>query len=347
MTLSVVHDLRDGVKLVALKDIKLDPTNVRFRHITKPMTEKEIEEQIYNEEDVRTIEKQISLQGGVMQPLYVKQDGDKYIVKEGNRRIVALRRLSRDVLLGKLKGYDKDHFNIVPVVVLTGTDREIDLQLATMHVSGPKDWVALNKGGLIYDFVEKYGEKFEDLSAELGMPKTEVIKYYNAFKATTLFGKRFSEDAHYVHKFSYFFELYGKRSLKNWLDEDQARLDKFSEWVAKGKMSQSYRGVRLLAKILNAPSTKRAQALDILDSNEGDVDKGYTFLTGEGASVKVGPWKELETVLKTLKRLPFEEYLSALQDESKQNLIEDIAVFATEMKERIREAKNRKEHVSA
>jgi len=62
----VEQRLYEDEKLVALKDLRLDPKNVRFRHITKTMKEKEMEEWLYAEEDVRVLIKQLLRDGRVL-----------------------------------------------------------------------------------------------------------------------------------------------------------------------------------------------------------------------------------------------------------------------------------------
>ena len=347
MTLSSIQNLYEGPKEAALKDLELDPENVRFKHIGRQMSELQIEEWLYNEEDVRALTKQIIRERSIQQPLYVKENNGKYIVKEGNRRTAALRKISREILLGKIKGFEKGHFDIVPVMVLKGSDRDIDIFLGTIHVSGPKEWAAANKAGHIYDLIEKHGETFESVAEELAMTKKTVMNYYHAFKATQTYGKRHPEDKNYLHKYSFFAEIYSSRVLTNWVSEDPSRLDYFIDLVAKKKFVLTYKDVRNFAKIIAAPNPKSSQALAILDTEDGDIEKAYTFFSENAGIAKQGPWKELETVLRSLKQLPFEEYLAALRDESKQSLIEDIARFATEMKERIKEARNTKESAAA
>ena len=108
----VEERLYEDEKFVALKDLRLDPKNVRFRHIAKPMKEKEMEEWLYAEEDVRVLIKQLLRDGRIQQPIYVKEDSEgHYIVKEGNRRTVALRKISFEIIQGKIKGFEKGHFD--------------------------------------------------------------------------------------------------------------------------------------------------------------------------------------------------------------------------------------------
>jgi hypothetical protein len=97
-------------------------------------------------------------------------------------------------------------------MVLRGSDYDIDILLGQIHVSGPKEWKAVNKASVIFDLMTKYSDPIESV-AELGMTRSSVDKYYKAFQATELYGKRHPEDKNYVPKFSYFVELYQSKPL--------------------------------------------------------------------------------------------------------------------------------------
>jgi len=136
----------DDPRMVAVKDLQLDPGNIRFRHITKEMSDKEMEDWLFNEEDVRVLQKQIICDRRVQQPIYaVEGEHGKYVVREGNRRTVALRRIQRELVTGKIEGFEKDHFDLMPVHILKGTGHEIDIFLGQIHVSDQKNGMPSTK----------------------------------------------------------------------------------------------------------------------------------------------------------------------------------------------------------
>ena len=90
---------------VSLKDIQLDVQNIRFDHIKEQLTEHQIEQRIHEEEDVRSLIKQIQKDGYLKQPILAVKNQDKYIVKDGNRRICALRHIRQGLITGKISGY--------------------------------------------------------------------------------------------------------------------------------------------------------------------------------------------------------------------------------------------------
>lgn len=335
MSLSQIPKIYDGPVDVALKDLMLDEYNVRFKHLGSKMTDAQIEDWLYDEEDVRALIKQILRDGYIKQPIYVVKNGEKYIVKEGNRRTVALRRISRDILTGKIKAYQKGHFDIVPVMIFNGSERDIDMFLGTIHVSGPREWAAANKAGHIFDLIEKHGESFESISEELAMTKREVISYYFASKATQTYGKRYPQDKNYLHKFSFFAELYSSKILRMWIEEDPSRLDYFIDLVAKRKFSVTYRDVRKFAKIIATPNPKCSQALAILDSADGDIEKAFASISESSTSNK-GVWKNIETIYSTLKSMTYEEYSQAIVDVKKQTMLADLHRVVSEMNENMK-----------
>ena len=333
----VEERLYENEKLVALKDLHLDPQNVRFRQITTPMKEKDMEEWLFAEEDVRLLIKQLLRDRCVQQPIYVKEDGEgHYIVKEGNRRTVALRKISRDILQGKIKGLEKGHFDLVPVMILKGSDHNINVFLGQIHTSGPKEWKALNKASVVYTLIEQYGDSLESVAEELGMTKGKVQNYFKAFQATEKYGKRYTEDKNPVPKFSYFMELYQSKILKKWIEEDPSRLDDFTDLVGQNKLLVTYRGVRNLAKIVAAPNPTKTKAMLALDAEDGTIEKAMAVLNETQFSSK-GVWATLDKVLKSLKQASYQEFILAINDNSKQQLLNDVIDTTTTMKENIRE----------
>jgi len=338
LTMTCVEErLYEDEKLVSLKDLRLDPKNVRFRHITKAMKEKEMEEWLYAEEDVRVLIKQLLRDGRVQQPIYVKEDEDgHYIVKEGNRRTVALRKISLDIIQGKIKGFEKGHFDVVPVMILRGSDHDINVFLGQIHVSGPKEWKAVNKASAIYTLMEQFGDTLESVAEELGMTKGKVQTYYKAFQATEKYGKRYPSDKNYVPKFSYFAELYQSKVLRNWMEEDPTRLDYFIDLVGQNKLLVTYRGVRNLAKIVAAPNPTKTKAMAALDAEDGNVEKALAVLS-EDPNLSKGVWSNINKVLKSLKQASYQEFVLAIHDSTKQQLLNEVIDAASSMKENIRE----------
>ena len=87
---------------VPLSKLKLDPNNIRFRHMGK-LTQSEMDAYLLEEEDVRLLMNGIISAGKLHQPLLVIENGDDLICKEGNRRLLALRMIQDQIKNKKLK----------------------------------------------------------------------------------------------------------------------------------------------------------------------------------------------------------------------------------------------------
>lgn len=321
-------------KQVSLKDLKLDPNNVRFRHNTSLLSEKQMEDYLYEEEDVKLLIKQIIHDKKVQQPIYVVEDSDgKYIVKEGNRRTVALRKIDYDIKAGKIKNLAKNHFEVVPVFILHGTEHEIAVFIAQDHVSGKNEWAALNKASVVYEFIEE-GDSIPEVAVMLGMTKSKVQNLYDAFKATEKYGKRYPDDKNYVTKFSYFMELYQSRVLKNWLSEDPANLDYFIDLVRQNKLEATYKGPRKLAKIIASTNPIRAKALAELDADDGDIEKAFSVLT-EYKSLSGGIWADIKKLRGVFDQVKYDEFILAIEDPEKFLMLDEIIEKAVAMHQQI------------
>lgn len=321
---------------ISLKDIQLDVQNIRFDHIKEQLTEHQIEQRIHEEEDVRSLIKQIQKDGYLKQPILAVRNQDKYIVKDGNRRICALRYIRQGIITGKISGYQKDHFDIISVYLLTGSEKENDFMIGTIHVSGPKEWKAVNQAGLVYKFFETYGESHVDIADRLGMTKRDVLNKYLAYKATQLYVKRHPEDTNFLHKYSFFAEFYQSKILRSWAEEDPSRLDDFIRWVAEGKLIITYKDVRRLAKLVGSSTNIRTEALAVLDEDNGNIEKAYQILEAVRKTSKQSEWTKLVEINNSLDVMSFVDTVKAVNEPPKMELLsqikEKIEMIETELK---------------
>ena len=329
----ITEALCEEAKSVALKDIKLDPENIRLRHITEKLSEAEIEKYLLDEEDVRLTMKEIIIDKQIHEPLLVSEiENGKYIVKEGNRRLVALRAITKGIITGKIKGFEKDHFDIVSIQVLHGSPHDILKRIGQMHVSGKKEWKAHHKASVIFELRETYNDTIETIADTLGMQPTKVKQAYQAFEATTRYGKRFPNDKRYVNKYSYFAELYQSRDLKNWIDQDPTNMDTFIGWVGNNKLINSYGGVRALKKIIKAPVVSRGRALAVLDAPDGNIDKAIQTLEDNSPG---SIWSDVRKLAKKLHQVTFDDFTSTSQDPTISQMLDEIIDSAMRMKQQI------------
>ena len=101
----------DEIIDVPLAKIDLDQENPRLAHLEGPLTEEQMEEYIFDEEDGRRLYNQLKQDAQLFEEVWLQRVGDRYIVKEGNRRVVASRKYLHDVKSGKIKDVDETNFN--------------------------------------------------------------------------------------------------------------------------------------------------------------------------------------------------------------------------------------------
>jgi len=246
-----------------LDSLYLDLDNVRFKHEKKPMSDKEMEDIIWNEDDTRQLYNAVRQAGGLTNPLVILEDGK---VKEGNRRLVVLRKIKPEIKSGKKTKWDTNLESIenVPCVVLPSglTKLETDIYLGREHVTGKKEWKAINRGWYIFNLHDEDNRTFDDIRDDLGIPKGEVLKKYTAYKWTKEYLEKFPNKGK-ITDFSFFEELYKKKELRDMMNGENQNLKWTLEdvmgWVAEGRFDDAgSRDIRILPKILSNPEARDA-----------------------------------------------------------------------------------------
>ena len=321
----------EGPIEIPIDQIDYDPHNMRFGHVGFEMSQKQIEEYLMDEEDSRTLKKQIIRDKQVFHPIFVRKIGDRYVATDGNRRTVSTKSLDRDIKAGKLKGFEQNHFATIKAFVLRGTDREIDLFLGSTHVSGTKPWANANKANHIYNLIEKHNETIESVAEELGTTKGKVETAYYAFKATERYGKKFG--GLYIRKFAYFDEFYRQKLLKEWEKDNPSNLDWFMNLVDENKINFD-RGVRKFAKIIGAENPHRAQALAVLKSEKGNITDAFVIVANTSDEKC---WNEIYRALEVLKAFPHQALLDATSNTEKLQSLSELIVVATDLQRTIQD----------
>jgi hypothetical protein len=259
-------------KNIPLSKLQLDRSNVRFKHVyrEKELSEQEIEKLIWGEPDTRVLYNLIINSGGLTEKPFVDENN---VVKEGNRRMVCLRQIVRDIKSGKLKtSIPLERFEQVQCEVAEDgvASLDMDILLARWHVKDKKPWAKLNQASHLYDMKQIRGLSYDDIAKEVGLSKGKVIQSCKSFEWTTNYMNKFGEDD--VTCWSFFEELYKKKDLREWTTGDRLNLEKFFKWVHEGKFPMAI-DVRKLPQIMF--NTDKQLARDLLNVFEA---KGKTIL---------------------------------------------------------------------
>ena len=303
------------VKTISLSKLKLDPDNVRFKHLPVRMSDAEIEDYIWNEPDTRELYREILASRGLTEKPLIDANN---VVKEGNRRIVCLRKLSKRAHTSELDpDITSDKFDNVQCLVLTPDvpQKAIDIYLARVHVKGKKKWATFNKSRHIYNLYKLHEMSYDEIREYLGMGKATVIRMVDVFKATENYGKKHPDDKEWYRKFTYFDELYKKRDLKEWR-KDEDNVDKFAEWVYDGKFND-VRDVRNLPEVINDK-----EALAKLEK-EG-IDRALEVVANKDPSITSGVFRNIKIATDTLRNIPRQEFIASARDGARLKMLQEL-----------------------
>lgn len=219
---------------VPIRQLRLSPTNPRIRHKSPSSEESEIEEWLWREEGTRTLYNEIKYSGGLSEKPII--DSNLFVI-EGNRRIVCLRRLDDQAKNGELPGYSEDMFEKVQSLMLPPEvhPKDVDLLVARVHVSGKSEWSPLNQAEQIFDMMSKHRMKASEVASALSISPQRISVMFEAFRATLEYSNLFpDEEGKWIHKFSYFYELFRRRQLRDWARE-RKNLAQFMELISGEK----------------------------------------------------------------------------------------------------------------
>lgn len=164
---------------------------------------------------------------------YQYEEG-KYVVIEGNRRLVALKTIVRDTMDPDDELVESIRTIEVLVYEPTGDDKQDQINEMILqgvrHIGGPKEWGAYQKANLIVRLYDELEQSWTDIGHRLGLSAKLTARYYRAYKAL----RQMMNDDEYgdysnPSLFSLFDEAIKRPSLKMWLgwDEEKSEFTKF------------------------------------------------------------------------------------------------------------------------
>jgi hypothetical protein len=305
-------------ELVPLENLRLDPENVRFRHLEKVMSDQEIEDFIWKESDTKILFKQITASGGLSEPPYVTSG---YLVKEGNRRIVCLRRANVLQKRGQLDSkLPKDVFEKVLVNIFEDglTPEEMDVLLARWHVTGKKEWGALNQANHIWTMYNQRGMSFDRIRDLIGMSKGQVIQKCKAYEYTIEYMKTTGDSD--IKKYSFFEEMYKKKDLRNWIEKNPTNIKTFFSWIRQEKFNVSgATDVRRLPEVLNDE-----EAMLAFEGENGNIERALFELQKKNPAISSSTFKSIEDAINALNQMPRYEFESIVEKEAKVRMLKTL-----------------------
>lgn len=269
-----------------INDCQLDPQNPRVQYLiglrAGSMSEAEVEEALWKTNAVKELAASIEANGGVREPVIAeRQNGTgRYIFREGNCRLVGLRRL--------LKRHPQDpRFREVDAYVFEEgalSEEDIAVILSDIHVAGKIEWPAYEEARLVADLNHRYGKSLDWLADHLRKGRSKILQLLWAYDKTTEF-LAVSPTPDSVRKFSFFYEVAKKKELKEKFEGDTTFKASFQSWVKDGQLTDS-KQVRSLPDIL--ASEEAAKAL-----NSQGFDEANRVLITQNPAREGGPYEAI------------------------------------------------------
>lgn len=311
---------------LAIEDVQLDPANPRVQYLVGQtggnITQDQLDELLWSKDQVKALSQSIYQNGGVREPIIVQKIGDKYVVREGNCRTVAMRHLLE-------QHTDSGRFAHIPAQVYEETLSEEDLAviLADMHVASKIKWDAYEQAKVIHDLSTIHGKTYDWLSNHLRLSKGKISENLRAYEAATDYLEASPGSAN-VRKFSFFQEVMKKPELRKQWEESPDFRERFHGWLDNDRLTDA-RQVRSLPAILANPDA--AKALD-----QRGFESATLVLVSRDPSLGSDLFHAVKVATIALMEAPFSE-IQDLQAGNKQKLImlrnlrralEDISTLA-------------------
>lgn len=274
------------LKSISVSDLLLDPDNPRFLHLKlekqEKLTQDDLTSELENEDDTITLAKSVR-QRGVLDPIWVKSDGNKFFVLEGNRRTVVLRLLLKE----KVKPpagihYDRVMAHVIPEETTPGEIALIKIVLQ----AGKKKWDAYNRAAFIYLLRHEHGLEVADIADSLQTSQKDIKEEMENFRLFNEFVKATGEHDH--HRFSFFQEA--PRKVRDWFTSSSENKKAYFSLISSKDGKQKIRGAAYelrdfakivddqdaLAYLLHEPTATVEDALEI--AKENDIKKEMPFI---------------------------------------------------------------------
>ena len=216
--------------------IRLDSNNVRFRDRRRALEDYELEETIWSEATTKNLMREILASHGLSEMPIVDS---RMTVREGNRRIVCLRRLSKLAHERRLAGVEANIFDKLLAIVLHPNvdDKSLALYLARVHVGGKRQWMAVNKAAHVFELHSHEGMSFDEIWRFLSINRSAAERMINAYRDTLAYREKYPDEINWSGKYSYFDEIYKRNELRDWTKQRRNR-ECLMDWIYRERIQQ-------------------------------------------------------------------------------------------------------------
>lgn len=210
---------------VPVEALRFDPDNPRLGGQVKGKEQEEIQEYLAGAPHYA-----LSLIGSIVEngflpyePLIVRQEGNRFIVIEGNRRLAAVQAIRSDP--EKYSQEVRDRLSEIPVLVFpdganNGESEDVLRYLGVKHLFGFRDWPPLSKAM----FLDKRISSKRDLAQvlrELNIKRQEAARYLIPYRLTKA-AKRIFKGVN-MEDFWSLAESFGRKNIRLYIQLDVDR----------------------------------------------------------------------------------------------------------------------------
>lgn len=273
---------------IRIDSVFLDPDNPRFLHLQlggqKALTQGDMIEEVAGEEDTNKLLKTVAKEG-VLNPLVVQEKEGKFLVIDGNRRCVVLKKLQEE----KAKPPAGVRYDLVPARILPNTLSPLDIEvLKGVLQEGQRPWGRFNDAAYVRRLRFTYRMEFEDIADRLQLSVREVRQRINDYSIFERYSKLTGDLD--PSRFSYFADA--PRDVRNWYSESDENFKNYSELIHPGTPKNKIRSVTTkgglrdfaiilkdddaLSQLINDPEVSMDDAIAIAQENE--ITLGAPFL---------------------------------------------------------------------
>lgn len=315
---------------IEINKIIFDQENPRigFQKDTQPfsnLNEKQIIFALSNKnvDSFNKLKDNIEINEGIVNPIWVEPlDEDRYLVLEGNTRLLIYRTLlekypHKDV-------YKKILCRVLPQKISDDQRNFIKLEA---HLRGTTPWDAYEKARYLFYLWDEEAYTYTQLEKRTKLSENEIIQSIQAFKYMEEQYLPKYTDPSEVLKFSYFMEYEKNNKLKLEMDRNNLTMTDFCDWVGERKIPKA-QDVRELRHLIENDETRKVFVKD-----------GFEYAKEILGTIKpdlVSPlYQNIDNVLEDLKNLSQFEIVQLQDGEQpikKQiilNLRENINDFVT------------------
>jgi hypothetical protein len=300
---------------LGLAALRLDSSNVRFRDRKRALEDRELEEAIWGEAATKNLMREILASRGLSEMPIVDS---RMVVREGNRRIVCLRRLSKLANEKRLVGVQPNTFDKLLAIVLRPEidERDIALYLARVHVGGKRQWMAVNKAAHVFELHTRDDMSFDQIWQFLSINRSTAERMINAYRDTIAYREKYPDEPGWASKYSYFDEIYKRSDLRGWIERNANRR-RLMEWIYRERIRTGL-DIRKLPLIL-----ADKYATKLLD--RAGAEKAYAYLAKKDPRLTDDFYRRMSEVIKTIQRIDGRQLLLAARDTNRARLIRSLS----------------------